>query len=69
METSDHEVTVDSFVSSIENVNSSSFSNEGDRMKALLAAQALLVRLESPWDTAVRLNMTQVGASVLVLIL
>ncbi|KAK2752486.1 o-methyltransferase [Colletotrichum kahawae] len=51
MGTSDHELTVDSFVRSIENVNSSSFSNESDRMKALLAAQALLARLESPWDT------------------
>ncbi|KAI8241487.1 hypothetical protein K4K55_012325 [Colletotrichum sp. SAR 10_96] len=66
METNDHEITVDCFVSSIEHVNSSSFSNEGDRMKALLAAQALLVRLESPWDTAVRLNMTQpaLGAAI-----
>ncbi|KAF0324383.1 o-methyltransferase [Colletotrichum asianum] len=66
MEASDHEITVDSFISSIEHVNSSSFSNEGDRMKALLAAQALLVRPESPWDTAVRLNMTQpaLGAAI-----
>ncbi|KAH0424693.1 hypothetical protein CcaCcLH18_11415 [Colletotrichum camelliae] len=66
METSHHELTVDSFVRSIENVNSSSFSNESDRMKALLAAQALLARLESPWDTVVRLNMTQpaLGAAI-----
>ncbi|EQB57146.1 hypothetical protein CGLO_02783 [Colletotrichum gloeosporioides Cg-14] len=66
MKTSHQEVTVDSFVSSIEDVSSSSFSNESDRMKALLAAQALLVRLESPWDTAVRLNMTQpaLGAAI-----
>ncbi|KAF9873973.1 hypothetical protein CkaCkLH20_08707 [Colletotrichum karsti] len=58
--------TFASFINSIENVGSASFSNEGERRQALQAAQALLVRLESPWDTAMRLNMSQpaVGAAL-----
>ncbi|KAL0938432.1 o-methyltransferase [Colletotrichum truncatum] len=50
---------LDSFIQNIENVNFDSFNDEGERMQALSATQALLARLESPWDTTVRLNMTQ----------
>ncbi|TDZ13896.1 O-methyltransferase [Colletotrichum orbiculare MAFF 240422] len=52
-----------SFIGSIENVSSDDFANERDRASALRAAQTLLVRIESPWDTIVRLNMTQPALS------
>ncbi|KAF6799563.1 o-methyltransferase [Colletotrichum sojae] len=58
--------TLTSFLENVKDINASSFENEGERMQALLAAQALLARIESPWDTAVRLNMTQpaLGAAI-----
>ncbi|KAF6841062.1 o-methyltransferase [Colletotrichum musicola] len=58
--------TLTSFLENVKNIDAASFQNEGERMQALLAAQALLARLESPWDTAVRLNMTQpaLGAAI-----
>lgn len=51
---------VDAFVHSIEGINRPSFSFDGDRIKALAAAYALVSRLETPWDTVARLCMTEV---------
>lgn len=36
------------------------FSNDGDRMEALLAAYNLVSKLETPWETVLRLVMGQV---------
>lgn len=51
---------VDEFVRSIEGINRSSFSFDGDRIKALAAAYALVSHLETPWDSVARLCMTEV---------
>lgn len=51
---------VDAFVHSIEGINRASFSFDGDRIKALAAAYALVSHLETPWDTVARLCMTEV---------
>jgi hypothetical protein len=53
-------VNVDDFLHSIEGINRSSFSYDGDRIKALAAAYALVSHLETPWDTVARLCMTEV---------
>ncbi|WQF84394.1 Putative O-methyltransferase domain, S-adenosyl-L-methionine-dependent methyltransferase superfamily [Colletotrichum destructivum] len=47
------------FLQEIRGINSQSFENDGDRMKALLEVYALMARLESPWETLVRLCMIQ----------
>ena len=43
-------------------VDSSSFADDGERIQALLATYAMLSRLETPWETIVRLSMGQVIA-------
>ncbi|KAK0511168.1 hypothetical protein JMJ35_006720 [Cladonia borealis] len=50
----------------LEGITQASFNNDGERNKALLAAYALINRLESPWETVCRLAMTQpaLGASL-----
>lgn len=53
-------VNVDDYLHSIEGINRSSFSYDGDRIKALAAAYALVSNLETPWDTVARLCMTEV---------
>lgn len=57
---SDSFTNVDEFVRSIEGINRSSFSFDGDRIKALAAAYALVSHLETPWDSVARLCMTEV---------
>jgi len=44
-------------------VDSSSFSDDGERIQALLATYSMLSRLETPWETIVRLCMGQVIAT------
>jgi hypothetical protein len=41
-------------------ISLSSFENEDQRSKALLAAYALVARLETPWEATARLCMGQV---------
>lgn len=38
-----------------------SFANDGDRIQALMAAYTLISRLETPWETVLRLVMGQVN--------
>ncbi|KAF7184708.1 hypothetical protein CNMCM7691_006131 [Aspergillus felis] len=59
-------VNVDDFLHSIEGINRASFAYDGDRIKALAAAYALVSHLETPWDTVARLCMTEpaLGASL-----
>ena len=38
------------------------FDNEGERRKALLAAYALVARLETPWELVARICMGQVSS-------
>lgn len=48
----------------LENINQiqpGDFSSDGDRNQALLAAYALIGRLETPWETVLRLCMNQVS--------
>jgi hypothetical protein len=44
-------------------VDGSSFSDDGERIQALLATYAMLSRLETPWETIVRICMGQVIAT------
>lgn len=44
----------------LEQIDQSSFANDGERNEALLAAYALVRRLETPWETVARLGMAQV---------
>ena len=41
-------------------ISNDTFSNDGDRIQTLLAAYALVSRLETPWDFVLRLCMGQV---------
>ncbi|OLN90335.1 Demethylsterigmatocystin 6-O-methyltransferase 7 [Colletotrichum chlorophyti] len=61
--------TVGSFLKILRNVGSTSFATERERMQALLATYALMARLESPWETVVRLCMIQpaLGATLKIL--
>lgn len=47
-------------VATLNGIGSDTFSNDGDRIQALLAAYALVSRLETPWDFVLRLCMGQV---------
>ena len=47
-------------VATLNEISSDTFSNDGDRIQALLAAYALVSRLETPWDFVLRLCMGQV---------
>ncbi len=55
-----HISSLESYLQTVGNVNQSSFPDDGERSKALLAAYALVSRLESPWETVCRVAMTQV---------
>ncbi|MCJ1386377.1 hypothetical protein MMC17_009503 [Xylographa soralifera] len=46
-----------------EDVTSTSFSDEVERIQALMAAYALVTRLETPWETILRLCMGQPALS------
>lgn len=42
-------------------VDSSSFADDGERIQALMATYAMLGRLETPWETIVRMCMGEVS--------
>lgn len=44
----------------LEGMNAESFGNEEERIQAVLAAYALVSRLETPWEFVARLCMSQV---------
>ena len=46
-------------VASIENVDAQSFANNVERAKAMAAVTKLLARLESPWETCMKLIWIQ----------
>ncbi|KAI3559148.1 hypothetical protein CABS01_02474 [Colletotrichum abscissum] len=52
-------LTTASFLKGIQDVTSTSFASEDERMQALLGTYALMARLEPPWETLVRICMTQ----------
>jgi hypothetical protein len=45
----------------LERIDSDSFSDDEERNRALLAAYALIGRLETPWETVARICMNQVS--------
>ena len=55
--------TLIEFSKTVNGIDSSSFANDGERSKALLAAYALVSRLESPWEAVSRIAMAQVNMS------
>ncbi|KAI4112941.1 MAG: hypothetical protein LQ345_005985 [Seirophora villosa] len=61
-----HSSAFEHLTPALEQINPSSFENDGERSKALQAAYALVSRLETPWETVCRLAMTQpaLGASL-----
>ena len=56
---------IETVLTTLDSLNAESFANDGDRNKALLAAYALVSRLETPWETVARIGMTQVRSSTL----
>lgn len=44
----------------LSSIDKTSFRQESDRMEALLEAYKLVSRLETPWETCLRLGMAQV---------
>ena len=44
----------------LEELSTTSFANDGERTQALLATYALMSRLETPWETILRLCIGQV---------
>ncbi|KAL5001374.1 S-adenosyl-L-methionine-dependent methyltransferase [Aspergillus recurvatus] len=58
--------STDEVIASLNTINPEDFANDGDRHKALLATYALASRLETPWETIVRLTMNEpsLGASL-----
>lgn len=55
-----HASTLEKLLDMLNDISQTSFNDDGERSKALLAAYALVSRLESPWETVCRLAMTQV---------
>lgn len=53
---------VDSVLTKLNAINAADFVTDGDRSKALLAAYALVSRLETPWETVARLCMNQASS-------
>ena len=45
---------------SLDSIDAGSFDNEGDRIGAVVAAYALVARLETPWEFLARTGMGQV---------
>ena len=56
---------LDSVVKDLDSIKADDFATDGDRNKALLAAYALVSRLETPWETVSRLCMSQVNVHTL----
>lgn len=52
---------VQTLLKDLEVINAESFDNDGERMCAVLAAYALVSRLETPWEFVARLCMGQVS--------
>lgn len=48
------------YLRAVRGITASSFPTEEDRMKALLATYEVLSKLETPWDTYVRIHLNQV---------
>lgn len=57
--------TLTKALQTIDAIGASSFPDDGERAQALLATYAMLSRLETPWETILRLCMGQVGSSAL----
>lgn len=53
---------VQTLLKTLEGINAESFDNDGERMCAVVAAYALVSRLETPWEFVARLCMGQVRA-------
>lgn len=49
-----------SLIRDLNSITNYGFTNDGERMKALAAAYALVARLETPWEFVARLCMGQV---------
>ncbi|KAJ5733504.1 hypothetical protein N7493_002290 [Penicillium malachiteum] len=62
--------SVETILKSINDINSDSFETDGDRANTLLAAYALVSRLETPWETVSRivLNEPFLAASLKILL-
>lgn len=56
-------IDLESFLEGVNGVSRLSFSDDGQRSLALLAAYALVSRLESPWETILRCCMSQVSTT------
>ncbi|KAL3465496.1 S-adenosyl-L-methionine-dependent methyltransferase [Aspergillus heterothallicus] len=50
---------ISTVLTTLNGIKSEAFNNDGDRIKALSAAYALVSRLETPWDTTIRLCMNE----------
>lgn len=55
---------VQKLLQSLEGINAESFGNDGERIQAVVAAYALVSRLETPWEFVARLCMNQVYADI-----
>lgn len=49
-----------SLIQTLNNIGADSFINDGERIEAVLAAYALVSRLETPWEFVARTCMGQV---------
>ena len=47
---------------SLESIDADSFDDEGERLQAVVAAYALVARLETPWEFLARTGMGQVSS-------
>ncbi|OLN85550.1 Demethylsterigmatocystin 6-O-methyltransferase 4 [Colletotrichum chlorophyti] len=50
---------VQEFLCAARGIDSSSFESDRDRLNALLAAYEVVAKLEAPWDTYIRLHLSQ----------
>lgn len=57
--------SLDSVIKNLDSIKTDDFDTDGDRNKTLLAAYALVSRLETPWETVSRLCMSQVNVRAL----
>jgi hypothetical protein len=59
--------SLDSVIKNLDSIKADDFDTDGDRNKTLLAAYALVGRLETPWETVTvsRLCMSQVNVHAL----
>lgn len=57
--------SLDSVIKNLDSIKADDFDTDGDRNTMLLAAYALVSRLETPWETVSRLCMSQVNVHAL----